>query len=260
MVDRDDIIGWLDTELDTERFNAVDDAKFNGALVEGEEGVTDVGLCTNFTRENIEAADDRGIDLVISHHGGWAEFDQDLLEEKKELARDLGITWYVAHEPLDCADGYGISAALMQKLGIEVEGAFGEHAGGEVGRYGELRVDAEEFLRRLEEVDDHTVVDGRGRHDRGLEPGDVRNARIAVVGGGGGVFTDLIAEAADLDADIYLTGNSAFYADIYAYERGITLVTLEETSSERWGVYALGEELKRAFPDIDLTKLREKNW
>lgn len=256
-MDRDELIAALDDELDTDRFNDVETAKLNGVLVEGRDEVETVALCTNVTFETIALADGHGADLVISHHGGWAEFDQDLHDEKLERMRDAGLTWYVAHEPLDCADDYGVSVALAEKLGVDIADSFGEHAGGEVGRYGTLGVSGEEFKRRLSEIDDWTVVDETGRHDGDTFIAD--DATVAVVGGGGGVFTALIREAAELGCDVYVTGNSTFYGDYYAHEKGITLVTLEETSSEKWGVHALGEELAARF-DIDTLRLAEEDW
>ncbi|MDY6776672.1 MAG: Nif3-like dinuclear metal center hexameric protein [Candidatus Nanohaloarchaea archaeon] len=253
-----DLVSYMDDELDVESFEDVEDAKFNGALVEVSGEVEKVGLCTNFTRENIRKAAGMGLDLVVSHHGGWKEFDADLLEEKRELAGEESLTWYVAHEPLDCADGYGVSAALARRLGVEVEGSFGEHAGGEVGRYGTISVGADGFLDRLSSIDEYEVVDGEGRHTGGLDvEGD---EKVAVVGGGGGVFVELIQEAAELGCDLYVTGNSMFAAEIYSHEKGIDLVTLEETSSERWGVYAFGEHLKEKFPELEFERIPERNW
>lgn len=254
---RDDLIDWLDDELDTDHFNQHEDAKFNGLLVEGRPDVGTVGLCTNFTWENLESAAAQDLDLVISHHGGWTQFEGDLVQEKKEWLHDRGINWYIAHEPLDCADDYGVAAQLAKKLGVDIEGSFADHAGGENGRIGTLAVSQEEFLQRLGDIDDYDVVEPE---DRSLTDIDLSDARIAVIGGGGGVFMPMLREAIEEDCDLYICGNSAFYTDIYAYERGLTLVTLEETSSERWGVYALGDKLADRFDDLQTVRLQERNW
>jgi len=37
------------------------------------------------------------------------------------------------------------------------------------------------------------------------------------------------------------------------------MITLEETSSERWVVYALGEKLNEKFPEVETTRIEEKN-
>lgn len=82
MVSREKVVSWLDEELDTEHFNNVEEADFNGALVKGSEDVEEVGLCTNTTFENIDEAESKDLDLVIVHHGGWERFDHSLRGEE----------------------------------------------------------------------------------------------------------------------------------------------------------------------------------
>lgn len=252
MASHNDIITHLDRELDVEHYNDAGD-KFNGALVQGAGDVDRIGVCTNCTFETIATAADEGCDLVVSHHGGWEEFDGDLLAEKKERIRDAGVTWYIAHHALDCADdAYGVAVALAERLGIDVEGSYANVEGGDAGRYGTLAVSTDEFMDRLEAVEPGYEVVGS------LD--DLENARIGVIGGGGGVFRELVDETKEVGCDVLVTGNSAFFTEIHATEIGLTLVTLEETSSEKWGVYRLGEHLKEQFGDVDVVRLQETNW
>jgi len=252
MVDREEVLEFLNSELGTEHFNDVEEADFNGALVKGSEEVKKVGLCTNTTFENIEEAEEKGLDLVIVHHGGWKRFDHDLFEEKKERMREADVTWYIAHQTLDCADEFGVCVALADKLGIEVDGKYCELQGGPHGRYGHLEASKEEFMERLNEVEpDHKVI---GDLD------EVEDAKIGIVGGGGGAFADILKETIDIGCDVFITGNTMFANEIYAHEKGLNMVVLEETSSERWGVYALGEHLQENFPKLETVRIEEKNW
>jgi putative NIF3 family GTP cyclohydrolase 1 type 2 len=251
MVSRDKVIDWLDNELRVEHFMDAGD-NFNGALVKGTGKVGRVGLCVNTTIANIDHAHKHDLDFAIAHHGGWEDFDQDLLQEKKQRLEEYGITWYIAHASLDCADEYGVAATLAKKLGIEIEGSYAQYEGGEAGRYGKLGVSEGEFIDRLKAIDDYEVVGG--------ELQELEDAQIGVIGGSGGVFTSLIKETVDVGCDVLITGNSSFNGDIYAYEKGLTMVTLEETSSEKWGVYALGRRLRDRFSDIELHKMEERNW
>lgn len=250
MASSDELVAWLDEELDVAHFNDAEGAKFNGALVAGADEVSRLGLCCNCTFETIAEAAEQDCDMVVSHHGGWEAFDGDLLAEKKERMRDAGLTWYIAHEPLDCADDYGVSAALAAKLDIRVEGSYGFHAGGEVGRYGTFDGSTKEFRERVSAIDDAEVV------------GDlaIEGVRIGVIGGSAGVFTPLLDATVEEGCDVLVTGNASFFGKYHARERGLTLVLLEETSSERWGVYALGEEVQRAFSGTELVRLDETNW
>lgn len=147
MTSRETVVSWLDEELDVAHFNSVDEADFKGTLVEAADQIDTRGLCANTTFENIETASEEGCDLVLVHHGGWKHFDRDLIEPKIEAMKDAGLTWYIAHQPLDCADEYGICVALADKLGITIEGKYCHFQGGPLGRFGRLDVSEEEFLQ-----------------------------------------------------------------------------------------------------------------
>ncbi len=252
MPSREEVLDFLNSELDTEHFNSIDDADFNGALVKGSRDVEKVGLCTNTTFENIDSASELDCDMVLVHHGGWKRFDMDLFEEKKQEMKENNLTWYIAHQTLDCADDFGICVALADKLGIEVDGKYCEIQGGPHGRHGHLNISKDEFLERLAKIEPGYEVIG--------EIEDIENQKIGVVGGGGGAFGDIVKETIDIGCDVFITGNTMFANEIYAYEKGLTMIVLEETSSERWGVYALGQHLKGNFSDIETVRIDEKNW
>lgn len=252
MASRKEVVSWLNNELNADYFNQIEDSDFNGALVEASDEINQVGLCTNTTFENIESASELDYDLVISHHGGWMRFDMDLFEDKKREIRDNNLTWYIAHQTLDCADEYGVCVALADKLGIEVDGKYCELQGGPHGRYGHLEVSKEDFLERLNEIEPSYDVVG--------EIGDIENQKIGIVGGSGGTLGDIVKETTEIGCDVFITGNSSFTYDIYGYEKGLTMIMLEETSSEKWGVYALGERLKEEFPEIEVKRIQERNW
>ncbi len=252
MVARKNLIEWLDEELDIEHYMEAGD-NFNGALVRGKEDVGRIGLCVNTTFENIEAAEELDLDMVISHHGGWKDFDQDLLPEKKERLEEAEITWYIAHAALDCKDEYGVSAALGKNIGVEIEGSYADYEGGKAGRYGRLTVDRDEFFDRLREINDgeYTLI--------GSLP-DLDEARVGVIGGSAGAFPPLLQDTAEKDIDLLVTGNASFAGEIYVYEKGFAMITLEETSSEKWGVYELGERVADRFSDVETVTIDERNW
>lgn len=252
MPNREEVLDFLNSELKAEHFNDIDDADFNGALVKGPEEVEKVGLCTNTTFENIDSASELDCDMVLVHHGGWKRFDMDLFEEKKQKIEENDMTWYIAHQTLDCADDFGVCVALADKLGIEVDGKYCELQGGPHGRYGQLEISKEEFIERLNEIEpDHDIIG---------EIGDIENQKIGIVGGGGGAFGEIVKETIDIKCDVFITGNTMFANEIYAHEKGLTMIVLEETSSEKWGVYALGEHLGEKFSEIETVQINEKNW
>lgn len=246
------VVSWLDSELEVAHFNDVEAADFNGALVEASEQIDTVGLCANTTFENIETASDSRCDLVLAHHGGWEHFDRDFLDPNKEAMEEAGLTWYIAHQSLDCADDYGVCVALADKLGITVEGEYCHLQGGPHGRYGRLDVSSAEFRDRLQSLEPEYQAVG--------EIEDIESATIGIVGGGGGHLNEIVEEAIEIGCDVFITGNSTFVNGIYAYEKRLTMITLEETSSEKWGVYQLGAELESAFPGIETIRFDERNW
>lgn len=252
MVGREGLLNFLNTELNLEDFKQIEDAKFNGALTKGAEEVEKIGLCANTTFENIESANNRDLDLVISHHGGWKQFDQDLLKRKKEKIEEADLTWYIAHETLDCAKEFGISWTLAEKLGINIEKQYGKHAGGKVGVTGKLDVPKDEFMENLEDLEQEYEIIG---NIEGIE-----SEKIGVIGGGGGAITPLIKKTAEEGCEVFITGSTSFFGEIYAHEKGMTMIKMSETSSERWGVYRLGKHLKGEFSDLQLHKLSETNW
>lgn len=252
MVQRESLLDFLNNLLNLEHFKQVEDSKFNGALVEGTDDIQKIGLCVNTTFENIEESKEQDCDMVISHHGGWKQFDQDLLKSKKQEISESDITWYIAHETMDCAENIGISWVLAEKLGIKVEAQYAEHAGGRVGVYGELEVSQEEFQEKLSKIEPEYEVVG--------EIENLESKRIGIIGGGGGAISDLIKDTVDENCEVLIVGNSSFFGDIYAYEKGLTMIEMEETSSEKWGIYRLGEKLTEEFSEIETVKLDEKNW
>jgi len=93
----------------------------------------------------------------------------DLYEKKKQEVQENNLTWYIAHQTLDCADKFGVWVALADKLGIEVEGKYCEVQGGPHGRYGNLEISKGEFLEKLEDVEPDYEVVG--------EIGDIENKK-----------------------------------------------------------------------------------
>jgi putative NIF3 family GTP cyclohydrolase 1 type 2 len=153
---------------------------------------------------------------------------------------------------MDCKEEIGISWSLAEELGIKVDEQYAEHAGGKVGVYGKLEITQEDFVEKLEQIEPGYNVVG--------EIENLEEKKIGVIGGSGGALGDLIKDTADQDCEVLIVGNSAFFGDIYAYEKGLTMIEMEETSSEKWGIYRLGQKLEEEFEAVETVKLDEKNW
>ncbi len=113
--------------------------------------------------------------------------------------RDVGVSLYAAHAPLDCHDTVSTSRSLARAAGIRIEdvcaGYYGGHAG-VIGAVNETPLDSfAEALRGalgVQRIELHRNTD------------TVR--QVAVVAGGA-AFPPMMQEAIDRGCDTYLTGD-----------------------------------------------------
>ena len=108
----------------------------NGLQLENSGAVARIGAAVDASTRTIDAAIERGIDLLIVHHGlfwpglqpitgGWRR----MLE--RALKNDLAL--YSAHLPLDIHSVLGNNAQLARALGFENTEPFFEQKGQCVG-------------------------------------------------------------------------------------------------------------------------------
>jgi putative NIF3 family GTP cyclohydrolase 1 type 2 len=119
--------------------------------------------------------------------------------ESLERMRNIGISLYSAHAPLDCHGSVSTSRALARALGVPADETFAEYMGGDAGVIGEIEPEPfDGFLARVRNACSVDCVDSKQTTD------DVR--RVAVVAGGA-AFPGLMQEAADRGCDTYVTGD-----------------------------------------------------
>lgn len=170
-----------------------------------------------------------------------------------ELAR-RGIAVISAHTNFDQAPD-GVSAVLLERLGVPMCGYLetaGETAGGKpygMGAYGSLEnpMMPKAFARYVKEA----------LHARGARAvlGDRPVKTVAVCGGAGG---DLIARAADIGADAYVTADVKYHEFLEAHQRGITLVDGGHFATEDPAMDALCERLQMTFGNSGTEFLRSR--
>lgn len=239
-----EIAEYLDNLLDINKYKQKD--RSNGLIIRGKFNVNRIAFAVNTTLENIKKANELGADLLIAHHGGWKETDSDMFLKKMDLLKEYQISLYIAHTPLDCHKNLGVSVSLAKKIGVDIEDSFAEGN----GILGKLLVSIDDFRRNISSVNKDFKIIGELKQP----------SKVAVIGGGGATKTKFLSEARDKGCDIYVTGNSWFFSDIYAFESGMTLILLGETNSEKFGIYALSNHFKEKFKDIKVLNLEEKSW
>jgi putative NIF3 family GTP cyclohydrolase 1 type 2 len=110
-----------------------------------------------------------------------------------------GISVYACHAPMDCHDGVGTNASIVEAFDVQVEQRFAEYGPGFAGRIGSITPTELDALVRK-----GRAVFGVDRVEiGGAKPALIR--RIAIVAGGGD-DPELLEEAEQRGAQAYITG------------------------------------------------------
>ena len=206
------ILGFIDTLLETERF---DDVSNNGLQLarEGDE-ITKVAFAVDGSVKSVRAAIAVGAQLLVVHHGiSWGGgirrlVDGEYAVVRAALAGNLALAAY--HLPLDASRKCGNNWELARYLKLRrVKSAFAYH-GNVIG------------------------VTGFNAHGR----------KIGICSGGAG---EMAAEAKRLGCDLYVTGEASWGDKIAAENLGMPMVCAGHYATETFGVKALARELKRAL-------------
>ncbi len=227
-----EIAHYLDDFLRIKEFK---DFTSNGLQVEGTPEVSRIGFAVDACLQSFEELSD--CQMIVVHHGlWWPSIERLVGMERKRLqallSRDINL--YVCHLPLDKHPQVGNNAQILQKLGLSISGAFGE-----VGWYADLEKPEplEEWLGRGREL-----LDPKAQAFT-FGPAEVR--RIAVCSGSGGGKE--LQQAADIHADLYITGEGGHSHYHLARELGLNVLYGGHYRSEVWGVQALMPYLEEAF-------------
>jgi len=213
----------------------------NGLQVQGPDEVEHLVAAVDASEASIQAAVERGADLLLVHHGlfwgGLTPLTGQLFRRVAPLIRsDAGLL--SIHLPLDAHPEVGNCALLAEGLGLEVEDSFADYDGVDIGWWGRLAeaVTARELATQLGKVLEgpvHTIPGG---------PTEVR--RVGVVTGAGAGF---LSEAGGLGLDALVTGEAAHHAHFDAMESGIHLLLGGHYATETFGVKALAAHLANRF-------------
>ncbi len=198
-------------------------------------------VCLDCTEEAVTEAIEKGANLIISHHpvifdGLKAVTDESIVYR---LIR-AGISVISVHTNLDQADG-GVNDILCEKAGLENVEKVADHEGF-LYRIGELPepLTADEFANQVSKNLDYPVkYVGENTHIK----------RVAVCSGSGG---SMLYEVAQQGIDAYLTADVKHDVFMDAHCLGITLFDGGHFGTEDIIVAPLANELKKAFPEINV--------
>jgi dinuclear metal center YbgI/SA1388 family protein len=211
----------------------------NGLQVEGPGPVRRIAAAVDASEASIRAAAEAGCDLLLVHHGLFWDGNRPVTGRRYRRLRallDAKLALYSAHLPLDIHPDVGNNSVLARQLGLTVQGRFGDHAGIEVGVWGELSLSRDELSGRVGEA--------LGAPVRLIAGGPERVERVGILTGGGGSYVSA-ARSAGLDA--LVTGEGSHHTYFDAMEGGINLYLAGHYATETWGVRALAAHLEVRF-------------
>src|SRR3954452_21611837 len=204
-----EFVSYLDEYL---RIREVPDERnaVNGLQVENSGHIGRIVAAVDASQATIDGlASGAAGSLLLVHHGLLWDGNVPLTGRRYRrvaalLAQDTAL--YAAHIPLDLHPEVGNNVVLAERLGIEVEGWFGDYRGTPIGVWGTApaRLAPREAL--LGEVN-HAL--GTLRTGGKLIPGGPeRVGRIGIITGGAG---NMINAARNAGLDTFITGEGAHY-------------------------------------------------
>lgn len=237
-IKRDDIVYYLDDFL---RIRDIADSSPNGLQVQGAAGVTRVVFAVDAAVETIKAAVRARAQMLIVHHGLWWGSHEQIVGNMHARISALirgDLSLYAAHLPLDCHPEVGNNAQLATRLGMEVEGWFGEYKGTAVAALARppKPIERDELLAAMKRT--------LGTAPKVLAFGPRRVRSVAIISGGGAMFAE---EAARVGADTLVTGETSHSAYHMAKEAGVNLIFGGHYATETVGLEALEKHLKSRY-------------
>jgi dinuclear metal center YbgI/SA1388 family protein len=186
--------------------------------------------------------------LLLVHHGLLWEGNVPLTGRRYRRVAALlehDIPLYSAHIPLDLHPTVGNNVVLAERLGLAVEGWFGDYKGVPLGVWGHAPTRLMPRDALLAEVNHALGTAAAGA--RMIAGGPERTARVGIITGGAG---SMIAAAREAGLDTFITGEGAHHTYFDAVEWGLNVIFAGHYATETLGVQALASHLAEHF-DLD---------
>jgi dinuclear metal center YbgI/SA1388 family protein len=244
-----EVVSYLDEYL---RIRAIPDESnaVNGLQVENSGEIGSIVAAVDASQATIDGViatleASQAPPLVLVHHG--LLWDGNIALTGRRYRRiaallDHDIPLYSAHIPLDVHPEVGNNAVLAERLGITVEGWFGNYRGIEMGVWGH----APASLSRRESIAlelDRVLHTLKGSATL-IAGGPERPGRIGIITGGAG---NMIHEARAAGLDTYITGEGPHHTYFDAMEGGLNVVYAGHYATETLGVQAMASHLAERF-------------
>jgi dinuclear metal center YbgI/SA1388 family protein len=186
--------------------------------------------------------------LILVHHGLLWDGNMPVTGRRyRRVAAllDHDIPLYAAHIPLDVHPEVGNNAVLAERLGLRVEGWFGDYRGIPIGVWG--HAPASLTTREALALELDRVLHTLKGSARLIPGGPERPSRIGIVTGAAG---NMVAQAKAAGLDTFITGEGPHHTYFDAMEHGLNLVYAGHYATETLGVQAMASHLAERF-DLD---------
>lgn len=223
-------------------------AAVNGLQVENSGRVQRIVAAVDASQATIDGAANSGGRgaLLLVHHGLFWDGNQPLTGRRYRRIRALleaDAALYSAHIPLDVHPEVGNNVVLAERLGLSVEGWFGDYRGVPLGVWGRaphgletrgaLKSELARVLGSHHPMPMHVIAGG---------PDHL--GRIGIVTGAGG---SMIRAARDAGLDTLVTGEGPHHTYFDAAEWGLNVIYAGHYATETLGVQALASHLGDRF-------------
>lgn len=234
-----DITDFLDKTL---KIAQIKDVSNNGLQIQNGGRVTKIAFGVDASLRTFKEAVEAGADLLVCHHGlSWGDSLKRITGLNYDLVsfaihHDLAV--YGAHLPLDAHPVYGNNAQLCKLLEIGGLAPAFEYHGEKIGFIGSLSkaISREAFFDRVRERITPNI--------KTLDFGKPMVRKIGVVSGGA---CEMIDQAVELGADLYLSGEPGLIGYTLAENLKTNAVFAGHYATETWGVKALKTLLAEHF-------------
>jgi dinuclear metal center YbgI/SA1388 family protein len=214
----------------------------NGLQVQGKTHIKTIVSGVTASIALIEKAIELKADAILVHHGWfWKNDDSRIvgqLHARLQLLMQHDINLYAYHLPLDQHPEFGNNVQLARVLGFEIQGQSKEN---DLVWYGKASQGAQK--KTLKDLTAHIE---KKLSRTPLVIGDEKQSikKIAWCTGGAQDYIDI---AANLGADVYISGEISEQTTHTARELGIAYISAGHHATESYGVQALCAHLAKAY-------------
>lgn len=256
-VSREDLDKYFETMFQPSLF---DDYCPNGLQVEGAPRIARVAFAVSATSHSVKKAVELKVDALFVHHGLFWKFHGPRTLTGVFARRVLPlienkINLYGYHLPLDGHLEVGNASALAEQLQLSGITPFGLYKKMSTGVYGRFLTpqDPIELRNRLVKILNHEVYYS---NPTGLGLGTSKIQSIGIITGGA---NSQWTESLSLGLDAYLTGEMSEHDYHESRESGIHMYAGGHHATERFGVLAVMNKLRKDFPQLECHYIESDN-